>query len=223
MPSVMLMGAYQKPAKKSPVPKKGGEKGNFDTQVGELDDEMKEPTPAMRIKNMAKEEKHHATRRWVSGELSTAAIFLFLNGFILLGGEKIKNVGHKTLSELDWKAALLIGSCQALALIPGISRSGVTMAGGLLAGLKHGEAARFSFLLATPIIAGAGVLEVPKMIASTANLGTLSVVAGLVAGVVAYGSTVVLMRYFKTHEISAMMPFSIYCWLIGALGIMLLH
>lgn len=73
MPSVLLMGAYQKPAKKSPVPKKGGEKaakGGHDTQVGELDDEMKEPTPAMRIKHMAKEEKLHATRRWVSGELS---------------------------------------------------------------------------------------------------------------------------------------------------------
>lgn len=68
--SVLLQGAYQKPAKKSKVPKKGGEKGNFDTQVGELDDEMKEPTPAMRIKRMANDEKVHATRKWVAGELT---------------------------------------------------------------------------------------------------------------------------------------------------------
>jgi hypothetical protein len=65
----MLSGAYQKPAKKPRQPK-GGEKGNFDTQVGELDDEMKEPSPAMRIKRIAQDEKVHATRKWVAGELT---------------------------------------------------------------------------------------------------------------------------------------------------------
>lgn len=75
MTSVLLSGAYQKPAKKEKVPKVLGEKaakGGPHTQVGELDDEMKEPTPAMRIKHMARDEKVHATRRWVSGEISDA-------------------------------------------------------------------------------------------------------------------------------------------------------
>lgn len=75
MPGVLLSGAYQKPAKKHSVPKKGGESvatGGKNTQVGELDDEIKAPTPAMRIKNIAKDEKIHATRRWIAGEISNA-------------------------------------------------------------------------------------------------------------------------------------------------------
>jgi hypothetical protein len=75
MPSVLLSGAYQKPAKKHAVPRKGGESattGGSHTQVGELDDEIKEPTPAMKAKEMAKHEKLHATRRWVAGEITDA-------------------------------------------------------------------------------------------------------------------------------------------------------
>lgn len=72
MASVLLSGAYQKPAKKTPSPKKGGEKGDFHTQVGEMDSTFKEPSPAMKIKRMAGDEKLHATRKWVSGEISTA-------------------------------------------------------------------------------------------------------------------------------------------------------
>ena len=75
MPGTLLSGAYQKPAKKSPVPKVLGEKaakGGSHTQVGELDDEMREPTPAMKIKTMAHHEKREATRKWVSGEISDA-------------------------------------------------------------------------------------------------------------------------------------------------------
>ncbi len=75
MPSVLLLGAYQKPSKKHTVPKKGGESaatGGKNTQVGELDDEFKEPSPAMKVKKMAHDEKLHATRRWVSGEISDA-------------------------------------------------------------------------------------------------------------------------------------------------------
>lgn len=72
MAGALLSGAYQTPAKKHAVPKKGGEKGGSHTQVGELDDEIKEPTPAMRIKRMANDEKVYATRKWVSGEISDA-------------------------------------------------------------------------------------------------------------------------------------------------------
>ena len=73
--SVMLSGAYQKPAKKHVSPKKGGEPattGGTHTQVGELDDEMKEPTPAMKVKRIAHEEKLHATRQWVAGHITDA-------------------------------------------------------------------------------------------------------------------------------------------------------
>jgi undecaprenyl-diphosphatase len=151
-----------------------------------------------------------------------AAAFLFVNGFVLWGSERIKHAGQNTLDQLNWKTALLVGACQALALIPGISRSGITMAGGVLAGLRHRDAARFSFLLATPIIAGAGVLEVPKLLNHGGTIGLLAIVAGLVAGVTAYASTALLMRYFKTHEFDALTPFAWYCWLAGGVTFFLL-
>jgi len=152
-----------------------------------------------------------------------AAAFLIVNGGILFLGERIKHSGAKSIDEVDWKAALAIGACQALALIPGISRSGATMVGGVLAGLKHKDAARFSFLLATPIIAGAGVLEVPKLMHQ--GVGSLNplyvVIAGVIAGITAYLSTVFLMRYFKNHEITALDPFAWYCWAFGAAALLI--
>jgi hypothetical protein len=71
MAGTLLSGAYQKPAKRTKSPKKGGETGDFHTQVGELDDEMKEPSPAMKITKAAHDEKHTATRDWVAGRMST--------------------------------------------------------------------------------------------------------------------------------------------------------
>jgi undecaprenyl-diphosphatase len=116
------------------------------------------------------------------------------------------------------------------ALFPGISRSGATIVGGLLVGLRHEDAARFSFSLATPIIIEAAVLEIPKLIHAPAEIGsaglsgnTLSI-AGLVAGLTAYASTGFLMRYFRTHEESAALdPFAYYCWLAGASALALLY
>src|SRR5919199_1577151 len=104
----------------------------------------------------------------------------------------------------------------ALALLPGFSRSGATMVGGLLVGLEHQSAARFSFLLATPIILAAAVLEVPKLLQPEARaaLGP-AVLGGVVAGVLAYLSTMLLMRYFKQQEVNALLPFSAYCALLG--------
>jgi undecaprenyl-diphosphatase len=155
------------------------------------------------------------------GAPSLAAAFLIVNGFILFIGERIKHAGSKTLDQIGFKAALIIGACQALALIPGISRSGSTMVGGVLAGLTHKDSARFSFLLATPVIAGAGVLEVPKMMHALSS-GSVSysadtvVIAGIAAGVTSYLSVVALMGYFKKNEIDALRPFAIYCWVAGA-------
>jgi undecaprenyl-diphosphatase len=157
-----------------------------------------------------------------------AAIFLIVNGGLLFVGERLRRraVGERGLDELGWLGAVFIGVLQCTALIPGISRSGATMVGGLLAGLRHDQAARFSFLLATPIIAGAAVLEVPKLLKAApggAGLGSVAIVAGIVAGVTAYASVAFLMRYFKRHEIEALDPFAWYCWAAGALAIVLLQ
>ncbi len=160
------------------------------------------------------------TLRGFFGSPQLAAIFLIVNGFILFIGERIRrrNKGTKSLASVSWKTALVIGACQALALIPGISRSGATMVGGLLAGLTHKDAARFSFLLATPVIAGAGVLEVPKLLHMhdvIAAEGGMMVTAGIVAGITAYASTALLMHYFKKHDLEALNPFAYYCWAAG--------
>jgi undecaprenyl-diphosphatase len=159
------------------------------------------------------------------GSAVLAAAFLIVNGFILFIGERVKHAGRKNLEDISWTTALIIGACQALALIPGISRSGATMVGGVLAGLTHKEAARFSFLLATPVIAGAGVLEVPKLLHMrdiVAADGGLMVLAGFVAGATAWVSTYLLMRYFKKEEIDALNPFAYYCWAAGVLSLIVL-
>jgi undecaprenyl-diphosphatase len=159
--------------------------------------------------------------RSLFGSPMLAAAFLIVNGFILFVGERLrrKKKGDKAISAMGWKTALLIGACQALALIPGISRSGATMVGGVLAGLTHKDAARFSFLLATPVIAGAGALEVPKLLKMhnvMAAQGGMMALAGLAAGITAWLSVWFLMRYFKKHEIEALDPFAYYCWAAGA-------
>jgi undecaprenyl-diphosphatase len=119
-----------------------------------------------------------------------------------------------------WQA-VAIGTSQIIALLPGFSRSGATMVGGLLVGLEHQAAARFSFLLATPIILAAGVLEVPKLLQpeARASLGP-ALLGGVVAGVLAYLSTVALMRYFKQQEVNALLPFAAYCAVLGVLTLL---
>ncbi len=145
-----------------------------------------------------------------------AAIFLILNGFILYFGDKIGGETVGALDQLNWKGALAVGLAQCLALIPGISRSGSTIVAGVVAGLRHEESARFSFLMGTPIILGANVLEAPKLLKAGATLGPMAVLSGVVAGIVAYASLVFLMRYFHQHEFEALSPFAYYCLAAGA-------
>lgn len=168
--------------------------------------------------------------RGLFGVPTVAAVFLIVNGFVLFAGERLKRRSTGASAELTalrWRGALMIGLWQCAALIPGISRSGVTMVGGLLVGLHHKEAARFSFLIATPIIIGAAVLEVPKLLHHDAATGGgitgLSIVAGIIAGITAYLSIAFLMRYFKTHDFEALDPFAWYCWAAGALSLVLLY
>jgi undecaprenyl-diphosphatase len=151
-------------------------------------------------------------------DFRVAAVFLILNGVLLAVGEFLRRrAGSAQLATLEPWQAIAIGTSQVIALLPGFSRSGATMVGGLLVGLEHQSAARFSFLLATPIILAAGVLEVPRLLRpeARASLGP-AVIGGLVAGVLAYVSTAVLMRYFKQQEVNALIPSSVYCILLGA-------
>ena len=123
---------------------------------------------------------------------------------------------HRPIATLTYTDAAVVGLWQCLALIPGFSRSGATMAGGYIAGLDHEDAGRFSFLTATPIILGAAVLEAPKLIKHHDKFSTVAIIAGAVAGVVAFLSTVVLMRWLRSSEVRRFDPFAIYCVLAGA-------
>ncbi|MCW2512296.1 MAG: bacA [Mycobacterium sp.] len=118
------------------------------------------------------------------------------------------------LADTSLSRGALIGAAQTLALLPGISRSGVTMTAGLLKGLSHDEAARFSFLLATPVILAAGVLKIPDLFGPLgAGIGG-QVLAGSVASFVsAYLAVRFLTKYFHTRTLT---PFAVYCVLAGA-------
>jgi undecaprenyl-diphosphatase len=163
--------------------------------------------------------------RHVFASAVIAAVFLIVNGAILFAVERLRKASTRRLDDLSLGQALFIGVCQCLALIPGISRSGTTMAGGFLSGLDHEDAARFSFLTATPIIIGAAVLEVPKLHKAGAHFSSMAWGAGVVAGAMAFASVWALMRWFKTHEFKAFDPFAIYCWAAGAIALaaLLLH
>lgn len=163
----------------------------------------------------------HPLRSLFAAPLS-AAIFLLVNGAVLWAGDRKRHqAGERTIEDLTTMQAFWVGVWQATALIPGISRSGVTLVASLHQNLKEEEAARLAFLLATPIIAGAGVLEVPKLGGMSSAVIGPAVIGGVVAGIVAYASTAILMRYFRTREINALRPFSIYCWVVGALSVVL--
>ena len=107
-----------------------------------------------------------------------AAVFLIVNGFFLFIGDRIGEESVGTLDQLNWKGALAVGCAQCLALIPGISRSGSTIVAGVVAGLKHEESARFSFLMGAPIILAANVYEAPKLLKEGATLGPMAVLSG---------------------------------------------
>ncbi len=155
------------------------------------------------------------------GSSELVAIFLILNAFVMFAGEALRRRGltgagaTRSLPSLPWADGGRIGLAQAAALLPGISRSGSSIVAGLLLRLDHDDAARYSFLLATPVIFAASALEVPQLFASQAK-GVLaqSLVGGVLAGVTAYFSVVFLTRWFHSHDLR---PFGWYCLLFGAL------
>ena len=106
-----------------------------------------------------------------------------------------------------------MGTSQAFALIPGISRSGFTMGGGLIVGLSNEDAARFAFLLATPVIFAAAVLKLPELFGSTGNgVRGPALVAGLCAAATTYVAVKFLLRFFQTNRLT---PFGVYCIILG--------
>jgi undecaprenyl-diphosphatase len=156
----------------------------------------------------------------------SAAFFLILNGFMLYGAERLRRRApeqadsdpHRSdvrISEqTGYRHSVVIGAAQALALIPGFSRSGASMGGGLLVGLNNEDAARFSFLLATPIIGAAAVLKLPDLFGSSGNgIRGPALAASVCAAVTAFLSVRFLVRYFETNT---MTPFAIYCVIAGA-------
>jgi undecaprenyl-diphosphatase len=162
-----------------------------------------------------------------------AAIFLIVNGVILFLGDRKRRLQTAGLGSAEGKPieditvldALIIGVTQIAALIPGISRSGVTIIAGLRRKLAPDAAAHFSFLLATPIILGAGVLEVPKLLKGIHNGHVdaqylhYSLIGGVVAGIFAFISVAMLTRYFRVSEVKVMRPFAFYCLLLGIVSL----
>jgi undecaprenyl-diphosphatase len=163
----------------------------------------------------------HALRSLFASPRS-AAIFLMLNGLMLFGAEALRRRAPQTdvdddrriARQVSFPNAFLVGAAQALALIPGFSRSGATMGGGLLVGLSHKDAARFAFLLATPIIGAAAILKIPELLGPAGDgIRGQALVASLCAAGAAYVSVRFLMRYFETKTL---IPFAIWCLAFGA-------
>jgi undecaprenyl-diphosphatase len=161
------------------------------------------------------------------------AAFLALNGAILFVGERLRQRSEpqgvdrqkqerafKRIDDLTFVQAFYIGLIQAAALIPGISRSGVSMVAGMSARLSHEEAARFSFLLATPIIAGAALVTIPDLfLAKNIAMLPYALIGGVVAALAAFASVKFLMRYF---EVGRLTPFAYYCLAAGTLAFLFL-
>jgi undecaprenyl-diphosphatase len=123
----------------------------------------------------------------------------------------------RRIAGISYRDGISVGSLQVLALLPGISRSGITMVGGLWRGLSHEDAARFAFLLATPVIFAAGVLKLPSLAGPAGdNIHGQVVVGAIITGVTAYLSVRYLVRYFETRTLT---PFAIYCLIAGAASI----
>jgi undecaprenyl-diphosphatase len=156
----------------------------------------------------------------------SAAFFLMLNGVLLYGAELLRRkapavedaaseaADARIAKEVTWRESVGVGAVQAVALIPGFSRSGATMGGGLLVGLSNEDAARFAFLLATPIIGAAAVLKLPELFGSAGDgVRGQTLVGAICSAATAYIAVRFLMRFFQTNTL---VPFAIYCLAAGA-------
>ncbi len=164
--------------------------------------------------------------RRLFGSPAPAALFLMINGLVMFAGEALRRHQRRTaagndkpIERLSYAGSVAVGAAQALALLPGISRSGISMVAGLLCDLDHEDAARFSFLLATPVILAAALLEAPKLFVPAAHLVLVqAIVGGIAAGVAAYLSVAFLTRYFRSNDLR---PFGWYCVIVGTICLVL--
>lgn len=173
------------------------------------------------------------TLRTIFAKPAAAAAFLIVNGGVLLVGERLRRrsmervgaaadggVGAdgvelpgRQLDTLELKEAALIGVAQTAALFPGISRSGITMVGGLLRGLNHEDAARFSFLLATPVIFAAGLYKIPDLLGPLGDgVRGQALAGGVAAFFAAWGAVRFLEKWFEKRTLT---PFAVYCLVFG--------
>jgi undecaprenyl-diphosphatase len=166
--------------------------------------------------------------RTLTAKPEIAAIFLTVNGCMLLAAERFrrraevrelalregaKPDGARKLTTLEYREALVIGAAQSTALVAGISRDGVTMGTSLARGLDHSDSARFAFLMATPIILAAGIVKLPDLLGHLGDgVRGQSLVAMAVAAVTAVITVRFLVGYFKTRTL---IPFAIYCLIFG--------
>jgi undecaprenyl-diphosphatase len=166
----------------------------------------------------------HALRKLFASPVSAAA-FLIVNGLLLFGAERLrrrpprpgdwKGDSDERIARLSWRQAFAVGTAQALALVPGISRSGITMGGGLVVGLSNEDAARYSFLLATPIIGAAAVLKLPELLGHDGRgVRGPAAVGAICAGLTTYFAVKFLLRFFRTNTLT---PFAAYCLTAGTL------
>jgi undecaprenyl-diphosphatase len=156
---------------------------------------------------------------------TSASIFLFCNGLMLFAAELLRRHApvrqgteysdERIAREMSFKSALGVGAAQAIALLPGFSRSGAAMSGGLLAGLSNEDAARLSFLLATPVIGAAAALKLPDLFGPQGDgVRGPALVGALAAAVTAFLAVRFLVRFFETNRLT---PFAVYCTVAGAL------
>ena len=147
-------------------------------------------------------------------------LFLVANGLIMFLGEYLRRKQHaaelqayRALPAITYVDAVKVGFAQSLALLPGISRSGTSIVAGLLLGLSEGDAARYSFLLATPIIFAAGIHEIAQQLSPAAHVALFqAVLGGILSAVTAYLSVAFLTKYFETNDLR---PFGWYCVIVG--------
>lgn len=171
---------------------------------------------------------------------TAAAAFLLVNGLLLFAAEflrrrapgaderardlerqaetKTSAEAEKRLATVGFREAVGVGTAQAAALFPGISRAGVTIGGGLFVGLTHEDAARYAFLLATPIIGAAALLKLPDLLGHNGDgVRGQALVGALCAGVAAWFAVKFLMRYFETNKLT---PFAVYCVAAGLVALL---
>ena len=155
------------------------------------------------------------------GSAAYAAIFLMINALIMFAGEffrrrqhEDRNRRYKRLEKMTWFQSVGVGLAQSLALLPGISRSGASIVAGLGVDLDHEDAARYSFLLATPVIGAAALLEMPRLWTGGHVVPLQALVGGILAGIAAYVSVAFLTKYFERNDLR---PFGWYCLIFGAL------